>query len=89
MTDAKYIVIQSISTTFIGILKSLKMNIANAMPEIIGIPINANLNIFIIGILNKIKVSKHNAPRKTIPPIINKFPNTFNCSILLLTEVLT
>ena len=68
MTDAKYIVIQSISTTFIGILKSLKMNIANAMPEIIGIPINANLNIFIIGILNKIKVSKHNAPRKPSHP---------------------
>ena len=89
MTVVEFILIQSISITSIGILKSFKMIRANAIPIIIGMPINANLNTLMIGALNKIKVSKHNVPRRSIPPLTNESPNTFNCSILLFTEVVT
>ena len=67
MTDAKYIVIQSISTTFIGILKSLKMNIANVMRNH-WYTDKCKSEYFHNWYSQKIKVSKHNAPRKPSHP---------------------
>lgn len=89
MTVAEYIVIQSISTTLVGVLIIRKMIRANAIPVIIGIPINVNLSIFVNCDFNKDERSKMIVTKMKTSPINAAFPNAFICFILSLNKFLT
>ena len=82
MILAKYIAIQSISTTSIGIVKNFKMNKANAIPVIIGKQIKAKRSIFVNCVFNNDKTNRIATTEMKTPPITIAFPKSFTCFIL-------